>query len=54
MEQVIHNIMIYPRINVNGKQVQEYVPNKEDRNKISPGQLNQISNQIDKDEKNPH
>lgn len=47
---IIHNLMSYPGIKLNGKPINEYVPNKFDRNKVSPGQILQIIKQIDTDE----
>jgi len=47
---IIHNIMSYPGIKLNGKPINEYVPNKFDRSKVSPGQIFQIIKQIDTDE----
>ncbi len=48
-ERVIHNIMIYPTTKVNGKPINDHVPEKFDRSKVSPGQAKQVSNQIDTD-----
>lgn len=53
-EQVIHNILNYPNVKINGKPINEYVPNKFDRSKLSPGQINQIINQIDQDANPTH
>ncbi|MBW8685680.1 hypothetical protein [Chitinophaga rhizophila] len=50
LDLIIHNIMSYPGIKLEGKKISEYVPNKFDRSKVSPGQVLQIINQIDIDE----
>lgn len=47
----LDNIMSYPGIKLNGNATNEYVPNKFDRIKVSPGQILQIIKQIDTDEK---
>ncbi|SFW84986.1 hypothetical protein [Chitinophaga sancti] len=50
LDLIIHSIMSYPGIKLEGKTINEYVLNKFDRSKVSPGQVLQIINQIDIDE----